>query len=61
MPGQAAPLLQAPQLPPQPYSARTTYVAIVASDGDNMQVCASFLLLPLRILRCSASLRGSLF
>ena len=40
---QAAPLLQAPQLLPMPYSARNTYVAIVASDGDNMQACASLL------------------
>ncbi len=37
LPGVAGPLLQAPPLPMQPFSPDTTYIAIVASDGDNLQ------------------------
>ena len=41
LPGLSGPLLQAPPLPVQGYSPQKTYIAIVASDGDNMQARAA--------------------
>lgn len=38
MPAVSGPLLQAAALPVGPYSPYNTYIAIIASDGDNMQV-----------------------
>ena len=34
-----APLQQSAPLPTQPYDHRKTYIAIISSDGDNMQAC----------------------
>ena len=31
------PLQLAAKLPPQPYDSAKTYIAVIASDGDNMQ------------------------
>lgn len=38
MPAVTGPLAQAALLPAGPYSRLNTYIAIIASDGDNMQV-----------------------
>ncbi len=40
MPAVTGQLVQSPPLPAGPYSRLTTYIAIIASDGDNMQVCS---------------------
>ncbi|EIE20344.1 hypothetical protein COCSUDRAFT_3563 [Coccomyxa subellipsoidea C-169] len=38
MPAVTGQLVQSPPLPAGPYSRLTTYIAIIASDGDNMQM-----------------------
>ena len=38
MPAVTGPRAQAAPLPAGPYSRLNTYIAIIASDGDNMQV-----------------------
>lgn len=39
LPTRDAPLQQPPQQSVQPYDRHKTYIAIIASDGDNMQAC----------------------
>ena len=39
LPSIDAPLQQSAPLPTQPYNPRKTYIAIISSDGDNMQAC----------------------
>ena len=47
------PLQQPAKLPTEPYDHRKTYIAIIASDGDNMQVKPSPSL-PARIVQAAA-------
>lgn len=48
MPAVSGPLLQSAALPVGSYSPFNTYIAIVASDGDNMQVIYNFLQLAVK-------------